>query len=125
LNSSLFLDTTSAFNLRPPELLIFTDLQLYSECFVAKRVRKPPISNDLAAAAWLDGIGRQVKLYSCSIDKCLLFLNEHSSAGNNITTQLLEEVFVPIKLGDAALHKIFVEFVDAREIVSVISFVKP
>ena len=38
--SSYYIDATSAFNLRPPELLVFDDLQLYNECFVAERSTK-------------------------------------------------------------------------------------
>ena len=36
--SSLLLDVTSAFNIRPPELFVFDDLQLYNECSVPVRI---------------------------------------------------------------------------------------
>ena len=44
--SSFSLDATSAFNIRPLELLVFDDLQFYHECFVPVRVSNPGVSLD-------------------------------------------------------------------------------
>ena len=76
--SSVLLDVTSAFNLRRIKLLIFDNLQSNHECFVAVRVKGSSISCNLDEAARLDGLSRQVKVISCSIDKVLQFLNEYA-----------------------------------------------
>lgn len=125
VQSSLSLDVTSAFNIRPPELLVFDDLQVYSECFVPIRIQGAGVSTDLAAKAWIDGAGRVVKVHSCSVQKCVSFLNRRMSSGNTICEQLLDEVFLPLSVGNAELEIIFVKHKKAREIVSVISAVKP
>jgi hypothetical protein len=54
--SCVSIDRTSAFNLRPPELLIFDSLELYNECFVPKPVKPlPKLSADITNDIWMDG----------------------------------------------------------------------
>ena len=125
INSSYHIDNTSAFNLRPPELLIFDDLQQYNECFIPVSTRKITISENIAAYPWMDGGGRIIKLRSCSIAKCISHLECKLETGSLIAGQLLREVFWPIQNGSTTLEEIFVESTIAREVVSVISLVKP
>jgi hypothetical protein len=127
IKSSFSIDTTSAFNIRPPELVVFNDLQLYNECFVTRRDRKqhrrPNV--ELAAEAWTDGSGYVVQIWSCSVDKCVNFLLANLVSGNAFVRQLLDDVFLPIQRGCAVLRKRFVRDTNASQIVAVVSTVKP
>ena len=118
-------DATSSFNVRPPELLIFNNLQLYCECFVVIGTQKPTFEAELASQMWLDGLSRVVKIRSCSVDKAITFLV--GKASDQRAVDLLEDVFGPIEAGDESFLRRFVKPVDAacRECVAVISFVKP
>ena len=123
-NSAFCIDRTSGFNLRPPELLVFDDLQFYNECFVALKCRHSRLSADVAAQPFEDGAGRLVKIYSCSVSQCISFLETKPESFAAI--ELLQRIFLPIQSGNSPdLVKIFVQATTARVIVSVISFVKP
>ena len=61
-NSAYSIDSTSAFNIRPPELFVFNNLQLYHECFTVLKVVKYNVSADVASQPWIDGAGRLIKL---------------------------------------------------------------
>jgi len=46
--SPYWCDATSAFNVRPPELLVFNDLQLYCECFITVGTQNCSFDQDLS-----------------------------------------------------------------------------
>jgi hypothetical protein len=124
--SSYVIDTTSAFNVRAPELLIFDSLTLYSECFTRQgHVRCRRFSQDISAEGWIDGTGRAVKVWSCSVNKCVNFLQAKFVSGILLAQVLLEQIFWPLQRGCPVLCKRFVVATDATQIVSVISHVKP
>ena len=98
---------------------------MYHECFFADYSRHGKINPDLAAEPWIDGAERVIKIYSCSISKCIKFLRHKCESGSEVAQQLLEEVFMPIASGAADMVEKFVKTTVAREIVSVISCPKP
>ena len=59
----------------------------------------------------------------CSEGRC--FLNCKSAEGNEISNILLKEIFLPIEHGSVELIELFVHSMNTREVVSVISAVKP
>ena len=125
-NSPYIMDLTSGFNIRPPELLFFDDLQLYWECFVVVKSDKFVVMTDLASQRWYDGVSRLVQLRSCSIDKALGFVKRKAHQGNVAALQMLRCIFGPIAAGgDLSLRARFVKEVGTREVVSVVSFAKP
>ena len=64
-----------------------------------------------------------MKIYSCSINKCIDFLRHKFESGNEVAEKLLQQIFLPLADGSSNLHDIFLKTVTA--IVSVISFAKP
>jgi len=69
---------TSSFNVRPPELLVFDDLQLFCECFVTAGTRKSSFTQEMWDHRWFDGLSRLVLLHSCSLIKAVTFLTNKS-----------------------------------------------
>lgn len=59
------LDRTSAFSLRPPELLCFNDLELYSTFFSSVFHRKVPVplTQSISEVSFFDGGGRCIKVH--------------------------------------------------------------
>jgi len=55
-------DPTSGYNIRPPELFFFKDLQLYCECFVAIGKQNVFFEHDMALQPWFDGLSRRIKI---------------------------------------------------------------
>ena len=63
-DSSYCLDVMTAFSLRPPELLMFDNVELYAKwfCFATIGRRRYELDEDLSLSPWLDGASRQVRL---------------------------------------------------------------
>ena len=127
LSSPYIIDATSSFNIRAPELLCFDSLQVYCECFVVVKTQPTVISIDVINQSWFDGASRLVKLRSCSLAKAVAYAERKASAGNDAAAEMLRCVFRPLVDGsdDGTLRLRFVQETGVREVVSVISFVKP
>ena len=123
--SPYWVDSTSSFNIRPPELLFFNDLQTYCECFVSVGKEKCSYDVDVAMQKWFDGLSRRIMLRSSSIDKAVQFVVERSSQGCNEADVMLQSVFRPIRREDEGFWNRYVKATPADQTVSVISFVKP
>jgi hypothetical protein len=124
--SCLSIDRTSAFNIRPPELMIFNNLEIYNECFTTSNLRSSAtLSTDISDHPFIDGAGRAVQIWSCSIDKCSTFLQQIATSGSAVAQQLLDKILLPIQRGCPLMTQRFVKRTVATQIVAVTSFVKP
>ena len=123
--SPYLLDHTSAFNIRPPELLVFDNLQVYCECFVTASTQPCTFTEDLSEQQWFDGLSHLVLIRSCSILKAVDFLTSKVRDGDFRAAHLLDCVFQPIVCGQIGFAELFVKNVVAQQVVSVISLVKP
>jgi hypothetical protein len=123
--SPYWCDLTSSFNVRPPELVMFDDLQLYCECFVADGTQECDFEVDVGKQLWLDGLSRRILLRSCSVRKAVDFVTSKAESGDIRAAEMLEAVFDPIGRGDPDFVQRFVQETDAQQVVSVISLVKP
>ena len=94
--SPYWCDATSSFNIRPPELLFFNDLQLYCECFVIVGRQPCSFNNDLGSQLWFDGLSRRVLLRSCSIPKAISFASQRANSGDTRAASMLRRVLIPI-----------------------------
>ena len=125
MKSPYYCDVTSSFNFRPPELLYFNDLQLYSECFIVVGRRECQFNSQLYAQRWFDGISRLVKLRACSVNKAISYTQERMNVGDTRATEMWEQVFHGIAVGNIDLVQRFVQPTQSTEVVSVISLVRP
>jgi PIF1-like helicase len=124
-NSPYWCDSASTFNVRPPELLVFDDLQVFCECFVTAGTRRSFFTQELCDQSWFDGLSRLVLLRSCSLSKAISFLTNKSASGDTRAQCLLDCVFQPIARHEMGYEERFVQHTDAQQVVSVISLVKP
>jgi hypothetical protein len=124
--SPYWCDATSSFNVRPAELLMFDDLQVYCECFVVSGTDNCVFDRDsVANQLWFDGLSRRILLRSCSVGKAVEFLTKKSLAGGVSAGVMLTSVFQPILNGEDGFRERFVKVTTAKEMVSVISIIKP
>jgi hypothetical protein len=123
--SPYWCDPASSFNVRPAELTVFDDLQIYCECFVTCGTQRSLFTDDLSDQKWFDGLSRLVLLRSCSVSKAVDFLVAKSVQGDVRADQLLNCVFLPITNGEDGFLERFVKQTDSQQVVSVISLVKP
>jgi predicted GIY-YIG superfamily endonuclease len=80
---SYYLDVTTAFSLRPPELTIFDNLELYAKWFAFKSIggQTYEAAADLAACVWIDGAYRKVRLrYAHVLSACEFLVNMQNCA---------------------------------------------
>jgi hypothetical protein len=75
-SGSYYLDVTTAFSLRPPELVIFDKLELYAKwfCFKSRGKRRYSVDIDLSLCLWVDGAGRQVRLRHAHVSSACEYL---------------------------------------------------
>jgi hypothetical protein len=125
IKSPYLLDAASSFNIRPPELRCFDDFQVYCECFAIVRTQKTVCSTDVGAQPWFDGVSRLVKLRAGSVNKALGFVSAKAASGHPAAMEMLQHVFTPISQGSPSFLHTFVQAGPLREIISVVSFVKP
>jgi Helitron helicase-like domain at N-terminus/PIF1-like helicase len=125
IKSPYWTDVTSSFNVRPPELVLFDDLQLYSECFVNAGVQRCSFVSDVSCQPWFDGLSRRILLRSCSVEKAVSFVSRKAEQGDAQAVEMLESVFIRIATECDGYRERFVQKTDACQIVSVISLVKP
>jgi len=123
--SPYWCDATSSFNIRPPELLFFDNLQLYCECFVVVGTQDCHFESEVADQLWFDGLSRRVLLRSCSVEKAVDFVRMKVRLQNSDAAEMLSSVFVPIVKGLDGFCERFIQLSSARQMVSVISLVKP
>ena len=123
--SPYWCDSASSFNVRPPELLVFDDLQLYCECFVTAGTQRSSFTAELCDQRWFVVLSRLILLRSCSVSKAIEFLAAKSEQGDVRAERLLNCVFRPIANHEIGFHELFVRKTDAEQIVSVVSLVKP
>jgi hypothetical protein len=137
-------DTTTAFSLRPPELLIFNRLGEYSKWFTSFKQEEPKVitSEFLDEFPFYDGAGRRVKIRAAHIPDAVQYLRsvlfdanrEHET--KHIASTLLNSVFEPLltlynswdkKTGfpTSRISKRFVCERDTRRTVPVFSSVSP
>jgi hypothetical protein len=123
--SPYWCDLTSSFNVRPPELLFFDNLQVYSECFVIKSSQESHFYSDAGNQPWFDGLSRRIFLRSSSVDKAVDFVQRKVNDGDARAIEMMQKVFQPIKLHVAESWERFVHITSGANVVSVISLVKP
>ena len=97
LNSEFWLDKTSAYSMKPVELLPFDTFHSYYKCFAIGSTCKYTVNADLASCKWIDLAGRRVKVRQASLGHAIEHLTKRSSQGDHRASQLLREVFQPIQ----------------------------
>jgi AAA domain len=129
LKSPYYIDMTSSFNIRPPEMLFFQDLSLYSECFVVVGKQPCSFTDDLRTQLWYDALSRRIKLRAASVAKATAYVMEKFNANTNgqdtAAMEMLNAVFIPASTGDPDTVARFVDLSAVTDLVAVISFVKP
>jgi hypothetical protein len=74
------LDVTTGFSLRPPELVIFNNLEIYAKWFCFSPHKEYSAHQDIATCLWIDGACRRVRLrhaYVLAAAQYLLALRDH------------------------------------------------
>ena len=119
------LDTTSAFNIRPPELLIFDELAVYSEMFIAIGKQNTIITAEVSVQPWFDGASRRIKIKSSCVLQAVAIVAAKAADGNEAAKTMFDSVFKLIQDGNAKSVSMFVHHNTDRDTVAVVSFVKP
>ena len=125
LKSPYYIDITSSFNIRPPELRFFDNLSLYAECFVTVGKQPCLFTNDLRLQPWYDALSRRIKLRASSITKATAYVMEKFNAGDPFAMRMLNAVFIPATTADPETLAMFIDLHAVTDFVAVTSFVKP
>jgi len=123
--SPYWCDATSSFNVRPPELLVFDNLQLYCECFVVVGAQECSFESDIGIQPWFDGLSRRILLRSCSINKAVDYVKVKAKSLDRQAVELLVTILNPIVTKQPGFCERFVQLTDAEQVVAVVSLVKP
>jgi hypothetical protein len=107
-NSNLCYGATERFNIRPPELLIFDSLTMFSETFVRVGTSSEEPTQDAKATPWIDALGRRYKLRDNGIEAAKLFL-EAPRLRRHPSRQTLQQVITGIENGDPILQNRFLQ----------------
>jgi hypothetical protein len=89
---SYHMDCTTAFSVRPPELIGFSNLLIYTKCFIWKSVSGPvELSRNLIDSPWIDGTGKQVKIRVSHLEDILQYAigKEHMPLIGEIYRQII------------------------------------
>ena len=97
MNSKLKLrGSAELFNIRPPELLIFDNLLMFSKCFklCSQKSKNHILVNDLEESSFIDALGNAYEFYSCSLQVALSFIEAQDNAfeSKNRMTNLLRKL---------------------------------
>jgi hypothetical protein len=129
--SKFTIDNTSKFNIRPPELVVFSDLFKFFKWFIRepRRLKPTPKPADLKHTLWIDALGFQWKLRSQYIEEACKYL-ESQIEDNAAAVELLEHIFQPLFLEEededyAMLYHNFVNNDHAKPVVVVGSLIDP
>jgi DNA replication protein DnaC len=125
--SKFTVDNTSQFNIRPPELFVFSDLFKYFKWFAREKQRphKKPRPGELKDTLWLDALGFQWKVRSQYVRDAANYL-ESLGEGNDAALALLEHIFQPLmEEEDAMLCVNFVNDTNRKPVVVVGSLIDP
>ena len=132
--SPLYLDNTSRFNLRPPELHMFDRLPIYSRFFVTGKVVDYVVNDDLRLCPWISGSSHPVLLRMSHVDDAVEWL-EANLEGDDPARAILDEVFRPLAeekaqraIDNQPYSEFFSRFVDkdrVKQCVPVRSMVNP
>ncbi|CAG0890579.1 unnamed protein product [Cyprideis torosa] len=122
-NSNLCYGATEKFNVRPPELLAFNSIQIFTETFIMRGTATEPPAADVKASQWIDALGRRYKIRDNGLEDALLFVQQQQQQHPSLA--VLEEILTGIKNGDPILQKRFLQVTDQNLTVSVISNVTP
>lgn len=133
MKSPYYCDVTSSFNIRPPELLYFNVLQLYSfnvlqlysECFTVVGTVECQFNVELSNQQWFDGASHLIKLQACSVSKAVRYTQERMVVGDATATEMWNRVFHGIATSNEELVQRFVQPTQCTQVVSVVSLVKP
>ena len=119
---SYYLDVTTAFSVRPPELLLFDSVELYAKCFTFTSIgrQRHELHIDLGSCQWVDGALRRVKLrHSHVLDACQhIFAKAQSPDGDHAqqALELCDAIFNSIHREHLAQHgtfsALYLRFVD-------------
>lgn len=77
VESRYYVDKTSSFSLRPPELHCFCTLKDYLRIFSFKSVGRYEAAEVLRESPWIDGSGNQVRIRQIYLQEAATWLNEY------------------------------------------------
>ena len=105
--SRFYLDQTSSFSVRPPELTIFSTLELYLRWFTWT-AGPPPLSHVLNQSPWIDGIGRWVRLRVAHLSDATRYIERLLNNANPLVAATAAElhvhIFLPLSQPRAAIQ---------------------
>jgi predicted GIY-YIG superfamily endonuclease/DNA replication protein DnaC len=125
MNSKFSLDNTSKFNMRPPELVVFSNLCSFFKWFVrlGKKGTQTTVS-DVKNTLWIDGLGYQWKIRAQYVQDACEYLRRNGT-DNEACLELLAAIFDPlVQEEDETLLVNFVDSSDSRPVVVVCSLTK-
>jgi hypothetical protein len=102
-NSNLCYGATEKFNVRPPELLAFNSIQIFTETFLMTGTVTEPPAEDAKVSQWIDALGRRYKIRDNELEQALLFIQHQQHPSRPV----LQEILTGIKNGDPILQKRF------------------
>jgi predicted GIY-YIG superfamily endonuclease len=116
---------TEKFNIRPPELLIFSNISQYYAFFTFTLHSKEDhvVHPHIKDQRWLNGVSQRVKLRLCAVDEATDYLR---AKGPSVARNAMLELFQHIQLAenDELRHR-FVDSGVTRETIPVLSTVVP
>ncbi|CAG0901954.1 unnamed protein product [Cyprideis torosa] len=112
---------TETFKNRPPELLAFNSIQIFTETFLMTGTVTEPPAEDAKVSQWIDALGRRYKIRDNELEQALLFIQHQQHPSRPV----LQEILTGIKNGDPILQKRFLHITDYNLTVAVISNVTP
>jgi hypothetical protein len=97
---TLYLDATSAFSLRPPELLLFSKLELYLRWFTWRKDPKAHLDLIVNRSHWIDGGERCIRLRHAHVSDAANFIftlttDAHENIAN-VAIDMYVHIFRPL-----------------------------
>jgi predicted GIY-YIG superfamily endonuclease len=124
---SYYLDVTTGFSLRPPELTIFDNLEMYAKWFTFKSVGRQKYTADalLASCPWIDGAFRQVRLRHAYVACASQYIRDMQQSANpdkcqcalELSNSIFEDLdYEHYSVSDFGVHsQLYLRFVDVSK----------
>ena len=125
--SDFYLDKTSSFSLRPPELLMVCELELYLRWFTTDINIHTKLNENVQLSHWVDGAGRCVRIEQAHIADVANYIHRYTTSPDanlrHVSEELFASIFGPLYYEDRfsnhghdhAFSELYLRFVDTSK----------
>ena len=95
-HGDFYLDNTSSFSVRPPELVIFSKVELYLRWFTWRKDKKAALHPQRHMSHWIDGAGRCVRLRHAHVRDAAQFIQSLTTSNHVEIAPVAVDLYVSI-----------------------------